>query len=1065
MNSCLSCGFDNQVAARFCGGCGVPLQTSNDKETEAERRVICVIFSDIVGATALAEMLDIEEYRSLLYLYHGICTRVVNEFDGFLADLMGDGIVAYFGFPSAHEDDEIRAVRSALAIQEAILELNSEVRHPFQIRIGIHRGRVVVGALGALSGVNSLAIGETPNIASRLQSEAQPGEVVVSDSLWRLVAHRFNGESLGSRRIKGIQRSIEIYRIINYRPRTRSNGLGTPFIGRQRELESIQSIWRKTLAGHTNCIMLRGEPGIGKSRLIQHLYTDLDESDVLVMGAFCNPFTSDSPFFPLAEMLRSRLRLNQLDPEKQLEELASRLALLGLPEQEAVPLIAKFLSLEIDDKAWPILDDLSLVRQRQRTLEFLAQTLISLASEAPVLLVIEDLQWADASSIELLSYFLDALNRHRILLLFTARLEFQSPWGGKSNFVEILLDSLVSFEAQQIIRDVASNKAMPPELIRQISVRSAGNPLFLEEITLAVLSSGCVIEGEQIWELVRPFSVDIVPASMEVALMARLDRIGSAKALLQIGATIGREFSLDLLAAVACVDMIDAEKVMHKLVDEGFLRKAVHDQRVFIFKHALVQDTAYESLLRSTRVKHHARIAVVMEENFPDLTRQRPELMAHHLSGAKRFAEAAHLWLVAGRLAAERSAVNEAVEHLNRGLTDLEQFPPNNTRWALELSLNSVLAPVQMAALGWASPMVERSCMRAIDLAEQLGEVDRRFPLLWGLWSNQFVAGNLGDAITSAYKLLHLGKSADSPLYFIPSRNAASYTHFYRGEYARAIHHADIGRTYFDQTLELQLCQVFQSAPSVHILSAKGNSLWMLGQQAAARRQMDHMLERARGLNHSPSIAAGLGYLCYFYYYERNWLRILDAASEAFEISSAEGYTLWRTCADLYKACALIELGKGSITPQDLLERAQIFRQTLAFITDPSTSTIIMDGLCRMGRYEEALAESSIGLSTAERGQISVMVPEILRFRGDVLVQLGQLQGADQSYQDAVHSAKQQGAVSLELRALTSLLQFRYQQNLSLEESTRLQELLDLLKNEPLTDDIQSARVLLKQFY
>lgn len=1063
MNNCYTCGFANQVAARFCGGCGTPLKDSSN-EAEAERRVICVIFCDMVGATALSEQLDIEEFRSLLHLYHSTCSRVVNEYDGFLADLMGDGAVIYFGYPKAHEDDDVRAVLCALAIQKAIQEQSTVSRHPFQVRIGIHRGRVVVGALGALSGVNSLAIGDTPNIASRLQAEAQPGEVVVSDTLWRLIMRDFNTQSLGSRRLKGLQRSIEIHRIIRHQPRTRSNGMSTAFIGRQGELDSIESCWQQVVSGVSRGILVRGEPGIGKSRLIQQLFARLNGQDMVVMEALCSQVTTDTPYFPLAEMLRERLRLHQLSPESQLQLLTDRISSLGLPEAEAVPLFALILSLEIDVKAWPILEELSLIRQRQRTQELLVDALAALAKESPVLLIVEDLHWADASTIEVLTCFHRSLRGERIMMLYTARLEFRSPWSEQNHIREILLNTLTPIDAEQFIRGLASNKAIPNELTRQVCLRSGGNPLFLEEITLSMLSSPCVIEREHTWELIRSFSTDIVPASMEAALMARLDRIGEAKTLLQIGATLGREFRLDLLSEVASLKLTDAEEAMDRLVDEGFLRVGDRDQSTYIFKHALIQDTAYESLLRSTRLQHHARIAVVIEEKFPELVKQRPELMAHHLSGAERYEEAAKLWLEAGQLAAERYAVNEGIDHLNRGLKDLKRLPEGESSWNLELMIQSALAPVQMASLGWASPQVETTCWRAIHLAERLGIEEARAPLYWGLWSNQFVAGKLNEAMKSAKILIDLASQSDSAFAIIPAKNATSYTYFYRGEYQQAILDADSAIPLYNYDLEIHLCKRFQCSQSVHILSAKGNSLWMAGQQSSAHQNMDQMMTMARGLNHMPTLATGLAFYCLFHYYEYNWKKILGIANELLEITTREGYDMWKTCADIYKTLALLELAQEGVSPQDLIEHCQLSRQTMSFITDPSTSTIKMRALTRMDRYEEALAESESAIAKAYCGQVCVMVPEIYRLRGDIFAKIEKFSEADDAYLQALESARSQGALSLELRALTSLIHHRYHHPLSTTKLLiELKYLLNQVQAEPSSPDLLKAQALVCQ--
>jgi class 3 adenylate cyclase/tetratricopeptide (TPR) repeat protein len=974
----------------------------------------------MVGATTLSEKIDPEEFRELLQSYHAVCFDVVRSYDGFLADLMGDGVVIYFGYPIAHEDDEIRTVRCAMDLIDAVRSLSSRVKHPFEVRIGAHRGLVVVGSLGGASGLHSLAIGETPNVAARLQAEAQPGELVVSDSLWRLVNRYFDGICLGSRRLKGMQRPVEIHQILAYRPASRYKGSAEFFIGRIDEQRKVQSQWDKVLEGHCQALIIRGEPGIGKSRFIQQIETKLADSRTSVMETFCSPFSTDTPYFPIAELLRHRLGLNDLDPRDQLERLRIRLLELGLPVGEAVPLFAQCLSLQVDAQDWPVLSELSLSRQRQRTHQLLIMGLKALASEGPVLLVIEDLHWADASTIEFLEQLLHSKLLGRLMIVLSARLEFRTRWHELGHVTEINLDELNASEAESLIRDVASGKPMPLELVRQICLRSSGNPLFLEEITLSVIYSALVIERDQTWELVKPFSADIVPDSMEAALMARLDQLGEAKELLQMGATLGREFSLDLLAAVSAKNQEKLEEVMSQLVDSGFLQVTSKTQKSFLFKHALVQDVAYQSLLRSTRQDYHARIANVIHASFPDLAAQRPDLMAHHLSGAGCYGESAQLWLVAGQSATERLAVHEAIEHLKRGLADLNQVSKDDERWDLELSLLTALAPAQMATVGWASPIVNSTCRRASELAQRVGMESRRFAPLWGLWSNQFVAGSLGEALETCNQLLQLSNSSGLPMHSLAARNAASYTHFYRSEFEHAIENADHGLKLFDDDLEHQLCLILQSSPTVHIMSARSKSLWMLGFHDEAYAGMQGMVELARSLSHPPSLATALAYMCLFYYFDQNWMAIIDVSDEVMELSSCEGFALWHTCGRMYKAIAGLALEKGDYNIAEVLASADLFRQTGTMVSDPSTSTVVIAAYRKAGRLEEALAESMHSVARAEAGEIGVMVPEVLRCRGEILHELERYEEAEQSFSQAIQWATNQSASTLLLRARTS---------------------------------------------
>jgi class 3 adenylate cyclase/tetratricopeptide (TPR) repeat protein len=1011
----------------------------------------------------MSEQMDPEDLRGLLISYHNTCLDAVQKFDGFLADLMGDGVVIYFGYPRAHEDDEIRSIRCALALLTAVQDLSARGRHPFDVRIGVHRGRVVVGALGGAAGTQSLAIGETPNLAARLQAEASPGEVVVSDYLWRLVSHTFHGQPLGARRLKGIQRPVEIHRIIAYRPASRYRSSAEAFVGRKQELDTFESLWQEVLTGQPRALLIRGEPGIGKSRFIHQLSRALVEPNTTVMEAACSSFSTDTPYYPFREMLRNRLSLDGLEPDEQLERLRGRLAHLRLPLLEALPLLALFLEIPIKTQEWPILGDLSVTRQRQRTLDLLIEGLIALAEQSPLLVIIEDLHWADASTIELLDQLMSSGCSARFLVVLSARLEFRSRWLEQPHVTEILLDALNAVEAETVIRDVAADKAMPSEVVRQICLRSSGNPLFLEEITLSVISSKSMVEREQTWELLQPLSADIVPASMEAALMARLDQLGESKHLLQIGATLGRDFSLDLLTAVVAIDTTRLQEMLSHLVDKGLLHVSGFTPPVYIFKHALVQDVAYHSLLRSSRQQHHSRIAKVLTEHFPEIPKRRPELLAHHLSGAGRFQEAAHHWQAAGKLAAERSAVNEAVDHLNRGLADLNQLPQEEGRWQHELDLHTALAPVQMAAYGWGSPLVQETCQKAIDLANSLGAEDRRFPPLWGLWANQFVAGRLGEAIESAHEVLDLSLHDGGDAYAVPARHATAYTSYYRGEFEAAIQHAKIGVSLFDYDIERQLCQGFQLSPMINILTASASSMWMRGNQRGGALEMDKMLSLARSLHHPPTLAAALAFRCFFGFYNQNWLDIKVAAREAVELSIAEGFAMWHVCAAMYEAFAELVLEPFQGNAHKVIEYAKLFRQTGSMVTDCSTTCILISTLKHLHLYPEALMESVSGIKTAELGQLGVMKPEILRLRGTVFSALGEMEAAGEAYQQALDLSREQQALSLELRCLSSLLAHRRSLHQDLDMiNVDLRRLLDCLESQGGRSEINHAHDLLR---
>ena len=533
--TCPSCKFANPPAARFCGGCGIRLEATAVAPPEVERRHLCLVFCDLVGSTPLSQALDAEDLLDVLGSYRHACEAIVHRHDGFLAAYHGDGIEIYFGYPRAHEDDASRAVCCALDILEAIRLLAKATKVDLRVRIGIDSGRVVVGALGSTS---RLAVGETPNIAARVQAEASPGEVVVTSSLRRRLPETFALESIGLRALKGIERPIELFRIVAGERETTSLATGrTPYIGRASQRDRIRELWAQATSDAAQFLLLRGEPGIGKSRLVELVRDEIARDRADLLFARCAPVTTDTALHPIVELIGSRVGFEGAAPDERAARLANRLTELGVDPAEALPLLASVLSIPVDPEIWPA-PALSPQRARQRTMDILVAMVVALTRRGPVLLVVEDLHWADPSSVELLSQLIGSLRTPGLMALLTARPEFSPTWADAANVTTVELGSLDRAESEIFIRRVARDKPMPPELVWKVRERAAGNPLFLEEITRSILESGALVEREHAWELVGVLSSEVVPDSINASLMARFDRLGEARPLFQLAATL-----------------------------------------------------------------------------------------------------------------------------------------------------------------------------------------------------------------------------------------------------------------------------------------------------------------------------------------------------------------------------------------------------------------------------------------------------------------------------------------------------------------------------------------------
>jgi class 3 adenylate cyclase len=599
---------------------------------EAERRQLTVLFCDLVDSTALASQLDPEDWRELVRAYQETCAKVIARYEGHIAQYLGDGLLVYFGYPLAHEDDAPRAARSGLGIVEAMGQLNTRLGHErgvqLAVRLGIHTGLVVVGEMGGGTHHEQLALGETPNVAARLQGIAAPNTLVLSAATLPLLGGFFACQSLGTPLLKGAAQPLEVYRVL-YESMARSRlemasrtGL-TALVGREQEVGLLLERWAQVKDGFGQVVLLSGEAGIGKSRLVQVLTEQVaSEAQAWLTPCQCSPYHQHSALYPLIELLEGvvlRFEREESPPQK-LRKLEGFVVQYGLPLAEAVPLFASLLSLPLGTDYAPL--SVSPEQQKQQTLDALLTILLRIAAQQPLLLVVEDLHWVDPSTLELLSLLVDQGPTARILALFTCRPDFSPPWTGRSHVTQVTLPRLPRRQAAELTGRVAHGKALPPMVVEQVVAQTDGVPLFVEELTKMVLESGLLQEHDERYDLTGPLPPLAIPATLHDSLMARLDRLATVKSLAQLGAALGREFSYELLQAVSPWDERTLRHGLHQLVAAEFLyQQGLPPHATYRFKHALIQDAAYQSLLRSTRQQYHQQIAQVLEARFPRLWR------------------------------------------------------------------------------------------------------------------------------------------------------------------------------------------------------------------------------------------------------------------------------------------------------------------------------------------------------------------------------------------------------------------------------------------------------------
>ena len=660
---------------------------------DAERRQLTVLFCDLVDSTALASQLDVEDYREVVRAYQQTCAEVIRRFEGHIAQYLGDGLLVYFGYPQAHEDDAQRAVRAGLGMIDAMAQRNAHLTQErgarqavsLQVRVGIHTGLVVVGDVGGGSRQEQLALGETPNLAARLQGLAAPDTVVVSPAAFRLVRGYFTAQELGTHRLKGVTAPVQVYRLLGESAaQSRLDIAGpsglTPLVGRESEVLLLTERWAHSRDGRGQVVLLSGEAGIGKSRLVEVLRERASGQGATPMVFRCSPYHQQSALYPVIEHLQRLLHWDRTAaPEARLQALEQALQTSRLPLAEVTPLLAALLSLPHPAQYPPL--NLAPQRQRQQTHDALVAWLLEQTEQQPVLAVWEDLHWADPSTLELLGLVLDQVPTARICVLLTCRPEFQPSWTSRSHLSQVTLSRLGSPQVQVMISSLTGGKTLPVVVVEQIVAKTDGVPLFVEELVKMILESGLVREEGNQYRLSGPLPPLAIPSTLHDSLMARLDRLATVKEVAQLGATIGRTFSYALLQAVSPRDEATVQQGLRQLVAaELVYQRGTLPQATYMFKHALIQEAAYQSLLRSTRQQVHQRIAQALEAQFPEIVETQPELVAQHYTAAGCPEQAILYWLQAGQHASERSAHLEAISHFTTGIELLKTLPETPER-------------------------------------------------------------------------------------------------------------------------------------------------------------------------------------------------------------------------------------------------------------------------------------------------------------------------------------------------------------------------------------------------
>ena len=990
----------------------------------AERRQVTVMFSDLVGSTALSARMDPEDLREVISAYQKCVAGTVQRFGGFVAKYMGDGVLVYFGYPQAHEDDAERAVRAGLELIGAVSALKSNA--PLQIRVGIATGLVVVGDLiGSGEAQERGIVGETPNLAARLQGIAEPNTVVIAEATRKLLGNLFELRDLGPKDLKGITgpaRAWAALRASSVEGRFEAlHGSGlTELVGREEELELLLRRWAKAKAGEGQVVLLSGEAGIGKSRLTAALLERLATEPHTRLRYFCSPQHTDSAFYPIIGQMERAAGLTHDDtPPAKLDKLDLLLAPTSTSKQEAA-LFAEMLSLPNDGR-YPALD-LPPPQRRQRTLEALIAQIEALTRSAPVLMIFEDAHWTDPTSLEVFGRAVDRIRTLRVLLIVTYRPEFEPPWIGRPHVTALTINRWAERDIDAMIDGVVGNKHLPASVRQDIIERSDGIPLFVEEMTKAVLEAANEGTAERVVAVIPSPSV-AVPASLHASLMARLDRLGPAKELAQIGAAIGREFSHGLMAAVAGKPEAEVQPALDRLVAAGLLfRQGSPPHATYLFKHALVQDAAYGTLLRGPRQELHARIAAATETGMPERVEREPELLAYHYAEAGQPDTAAGYWLAAGRLAARRSANSEAVAHLRRGIAAVRGLPETVERNHLELALQLALGPALVSSRGFGDAEASTGYQRAAELARRLGDDRDRFAATWGLWIT-IRAKSASDHMR--LRLQYLGemveaaeRTGDAEL-LLQAHHSSWSTRIWNGEFASASEHVRSGLALYDPERHRHHALMYGGHdPGVCGNGQGAVALWALGWPDRAVQSARESIVLGETLDHLPSLLHSLWFATSVYFLRRQAADVLACSARLLALGSEHGLKLYEAIGGVFHGWALI---------QQLDAQAGLAELRAAVATYATTARVNLD------LYRAILAEAELRAGNFEEGTAVLIQGErstdewwragYLRLRGDLLLRgpNDDRGAAERLYRQAISVAAGQQAKSLELRAATSL--------------------------------------------
>jgi class 3 adenylate cyclase/tetratricopeptide (TPR) repeat protein len=1039
----------------------------------AERRQLTVMFCDLVGSTAMSARLDPEDMREVIRAYQDACSGAVARYDGFVAKFMGDGVLAYFGFPRAHEDDAERAVRAGLDIVSGAPKLETPAKAALRVRIGIATGIVVVGdVVGRGSAQEQAVVGDTPNLAARLQALAEPGSVLVAEATRRLLGGTFELTPLGPQALKGFDAPVAAWAVIREAENvsrfeaSRSAGM-TPFVGREHEVSLLLDRWREATGGEGQVALLSGEADIGKSRILEALSERIGDEPHTTVRYQCSPHQVNDAFYPMTSHIwRAAGFVSDEPPVARLDKLEALIGRSRLDAREIAHFLAALLSIPFEGRYPPL--EMAPSEQKERTITALIAVFSGLTKQAPVLALLEDAHWIDPTALDLFGRLVDRLADLRALLVLTYRPEFVAPWVGRANVATLSLSRFGRRQAVAMVDCVTGGKPLPAEVLEQIVAKTDGVPLFVEELTKTVLESGLLREEDGSFVLDRALTPLAIPSTLQDSLMARLDRLATVKEIAQIGATIGREFSYRLLEAVSPIKGAALQDALGQLIAAELIHgRGTPPEAIYIFKHALVQDTAYASLLRSGRQRIHADLARALKDRFADQIGAAPAIIAHHYTEAGLYEPASHCWLDASKLALSRSSQTEAGRYIDAGLGLIPHLTAGMDRQSLELAFQLARASALFSLKGYSSKETVAALIEAQHLlVEGVGTDAQRFAVLAGLWVAENTAARLDSAQSLSCQMLEIAERQNKATYWLAAYRHHDFTLIHRGRHREGLESFQRAERYRGPDPNKRLSYRFADDPNLAVQCYKISALMALGRVDEAADASDQVRNEAAEHDHFPTVALCVLCATVFPQYLLGDFEACERHSaELVAYSNEKKLEQYRLFGLLFHACARAGRDPAAEHIEAIRTALDIYNRSGAGIMGSLFLSQLADSLLRAGDVtgsERALREA---FAFVEQSDERFWLADLHRVEGQIALQRPEpnRERAEACFLQAVEIAHGQEARMLELRAATDLARLWRDTGSPNDPRAPLEPILAAIEGGESTRDVRAARALLAE--